>query len=77
MINYDNIQVIETASIGSNIAPIHIILSFFVAEKSGVALSEMIFFDNEWGEFIRLPNTNLNFFLNDFLINLIHILCTI
>ena len=28
----------------------------------------MVFFDNEWGEFIRLPNTNLNFFLNDFFI---------
>ena len=76
MLNYDNIQVIETASIGSNIAPIHNSV-LFAAEKSGVALSEMIFFDNEWGEFIRLPNTNLNFFLNDFLRNLIHILCTI
>ena len=56
MLNYDNIQVIETASIRSNIAPIHnSILLLYVAEKSGVALSEMIFFDNEWGEFICLP----------------------
>ena len=76
MLNYDNIQVKKRASIGSNIAPKHNSI-LFLAEKSGVALNEMIFFDNEWGEFIRLPSTNLNFFLNDFLRNLMHILCTI